>query len=162
MSRFFLLPLLAAGLTVMASAQSYNGHGYAHMGLEGGGGSDLGSSISFGAGGEGFAWRGLAVGGELNYLAPPARLNYGIGLVSVNPAWHFVNREKPARLVPFVTGGYSLAFRSGVAHLYNLGGGLTWWFRPRIGLRTEVRVYSPITVETTDHLASVRIGLSFR
>ena len=88
-------------------------------------------------GGEGILAGGLGVGGELGYLYPGSQFAAGIGLGSVNASYHFF--KGPARWVPFVTGGYSLAFRSDGTSLVNYGGGLNYSFRPRLGLRLEVR-----------------------
>ena len=41
--------------------------------------------------------------------------------------------------IPFVTVGYSLAFRTSTANLWNFGGGLNYWLRDRIALMAEVR-----------------------
>ena len=49
----------------------------------------------------------------------------------------------------------------GSLNAINLGGGLHWWFKDRIGLRLEVRDHIPL-VESSFHVVGFRIGLAFR
>src|SRR5438093_4905784 len=93
--------------------------------------------IHFGGGAEGNVYKGLGVGAELGFLGPMEYLREGVGLFSVNALYTFKTRNP--RLAPFVTGGYSLAFRGAVANGLNFGGGTHYWFSRRVGLRFEVR-----------------------
>lgn len=158
------LRLLAALFTVAAAAygQQYNGHGYGFFSMDSPNGGTLLKMMSAGAGGEGFLYKGLALGGELSYVFPREYPSDGFGLFSVNGAYHFVNRQRPGRIVPFVTGGYTLGFRSGTANLMNWGGGVTWWVSQRVGLRTEVRSYEYVGSHAEHFLAGVRFGVQFR
>jgi hypothetical protein len=64
-------------------------------------------------------------------------------------------------IAPFVTGGYTLSFRSGVAHLVNFGGGINYWFSRKMGLRLEARDY--ISAQCgCGHTVEFRIGFAFR
>ncbi len=114
-----------------------------------------------GAGGEGLIYKGLGAGGEIGYLAPWDTFRGGVGVVSANGSYHFRRAERDARLVPFVTSGYTLMFHSGSANLFNFGGGVNYWFKERWGLRLEFRDHvwpnSP-----TAHYWGFRIGLAFR
>lgn len=142
-----------------ATAQSYNGHGYAFFGLDAPHSGSLSDLLSVGGGGEGFVWRGLAAGGDLAYVGPRQGYGEGIGLLSANGSYHFVDRSQPGRVVPFVTGGYGLAFRSGTLNLWNIGGGMTWWFSRHAGLRAEVRSFH-WKGERFD--TSLRFGVAFK
>jgi len=144
--------------SLSAFAQSYHGHGYAHVSTAGDNAS-LGSTIGFGAGGEGFLYKGLALNGELNYLAPPGAMPNGAGMLATGGAYHF---RKSQRLVPFVNAGYSMAFRSGVAHFAHYGGGLSFWLNRHLGLRSELRLYSPLTADFRGVATEFRFGVTFR
>src|SRR5688572_20797054 len=61
-----------------------------------------------GGGGEFAASNGLGVGTELGYLGPWVNGSNGVGLMSLNGLYRFL----PGNIQPFVTGGYSLGFRS--------------------------------------------------
>jgi len=65
-------------------------------------------------------------------------------------------------VVPFVTMGYTLGFRSGTANMMNWGGGLTWWMFRRVGLRTEVRSYEYLGHYNGHFNAGLRFGVQFR
>jgi len=95
----------------------------------------------------------------LGYITGWRDFGNGIGMLSVNGSYHF-NRNR--KLSPFISGGYSMAFRSGAINLFNFGGGINYWFRDRIGLRLEFRdhVYSQYSHST--HYLGGRIGCSFR
>jgi hypothetical protein len=100
--------------------------------------------LHVGIGGEGIIHKGLGVGGEIGYFR---HLGFGsdsgLGLLSINPTYHFMNASESRKLVPFATGGFSLFFRSGSAIGGNFGGGITYWFKDRIGVRFELRDHIP-------------------
>jgi hypothetical protein len=140
------------------SQENYKGQGYLLFGV--GGSTSLGGMEQIGGGGDVFVYRGLGVGGELGYLFPMEGVAYGLGLLSVNGSYNF-NRKSSAKLSPFISGGYSLAFRDGYANLYNLGGGVNWWLARRIGIRVECRDYV-WTGGGSDHMPMFRVGMAFR
>ncbi|MBK9314132.1 MAG: hypothetical protein IPM55_07795 [Acidobacteria bacterium] len=152
-------------LSIGVNAQSGNdskGHGYLFVApgaATNGGGSS--ASLHIGGGGEGLVYKGLGVGGEIGWLGPTRALNDGFGVLSANGSYHFRNATASGKVVPFVTGGWSLAFRSGSAHGGNFGGGINYWFKERIGLRLEVRdhVFNNFT---STHFLGFRVGLAFR
>ncbi len=82
-------------------------------------------------------YKGLGAGAELGYLFPRQSFANGVGLFSANAFYHI--QPDSSFLVPFLTGGYSLAFRQETVNLANFGGGVDYWFRGRWGLRMEVR-----------------------
>ena len=118
------------------------------------------TGLQAGFGGEGMVYKGLGVGGEISYLNLGG-YTYGLGAVSPNASYHFRGLTKDGKVVPFVTGGYSLYFRNGVAHGLNFGGGVNYWFKERVGLRVEVRD-QVLPFDGTLHYVGFRAGISFR
>jgi hypothetical protein len=117
------------------------------------------STLQIGFGGEYVVRRvGAGIGGELSALGPTEAFSSAVGVASINGYYHFARSR--ARLDPFVTGGYSLFFRSGHLSLGNFGGGVNWWFQPRIGLRLEFRDHIRSSGRTA-HWWGVRFGLVF-
>jgi hypothetical protein len=118
-------------------------------------------TIQLGAGGEGILGKGIGIGAELGVLAQPRYFgDSALGVVSLNPYYHFYRGDR-RQVDPFVTGGYTLIFRSGHANLANLGGGLHYWFRSRLGIRLEFRDHLN-TSGTISHFWGFRAGLAFR
>jgi len=153
-ARVAALTLVAASLC--AQDRPYNGHGYAYF--TGGFCQHNYVLVGGGGGGEAFLWRGLAVGGEVGFHQFLSSLNFG--LASATVGYHFVNRKRPGRFDPFVNfSPAGLYFGPGTGGAGGIGGGLNYWFKPRMGLRTEVR-FQVLAAE--EALAVFRIGLSFR
>ena len=113
----------------------------------------------FGGGGEALIYKGAGIGAELSYVTPWSNYSAGIGLLSLDGSYHFARSRK---ISPFVTGGYSLAFRQGHINLVNFGGGVNCWISNRIGIRLELRDHVNRNAWTTIQYLSARIGLSFR
>ncbi len=126
-------------------------------GLPGGG-----KIAQFGGGGERRVYKRLGIGGDLGYLFPARGVGNGVGLLSVNASYHFGEGRSSQKLVPFVTGGYSLMFRGGAVSGFNFGGGVTEWFTDRIGLRMEVRDHTVSPCGCRLHVVQFRVGLTFR
>lgn len=153
--------IIVCSMTAAAqSKDSRRGWGYAFGGV--GAISDSGANPFFhvGGGGEGLVYKGLGFGGEIGYFAPFESGSDGVGLLSVNTAYHFGGNDASRKVVPFVTGGYSLAFRDFASHGGNFGGGVQWWVRDRVALRFEVRDH--IFSSDSPHAVSFRVGVSFR
>ena len=161
--RWFLGAVCAISMAVAASAQQaqpnkYSGHGYVHFGIAGAE-RNFDTVYSAGVGGEGFLYKGLAAGASLEMLSAYENIASTVGVLSPTASWHFVDRNKEQHWVPFVSGGYSLGFSTGGhANGYNFGGGITWWFKPKYGVRTEFRDQ----VFEGRHLYVFRFGLAFR
>ncbi len=119
-------------------------------------------TLHIGGGGEGLVAKGLGLGGDLGYGAPWRSFGDGIGTLSPNVSYHFLSRNREAKAEPFVTGGYTLFFRSGTANGFNFGGGVNWWFKEGVGLRFEVRDNVMVANGDTGHFIGFRIGLAFR
>ena len=116
------------------------------------------ATMHFGAGAEALVYKGLGLGAEIGYLTPWRDISAGIGILSADGSYHF-NRNRKAS--PFITGGYSLAFREGHANLINIGGGLNYWFNEKMGMRLEFRDhFNPH--HSNYHYLSFRIGYAFR
>jgi hypothetical protein len=158
MRELFVIILLMASAPAMALGQSRGerrGWGYGFAGI-GGTGSELFATA--GVGGERLLYRGLGVGGEIGYLSTTDSIGNGLGLGSVNLAYHFNHSGKVA---PFVTGGASAAFRSGVsAGGGNIGGGIQYWPKDHLGLRFEVRDH--VFSSDSPHIFVFRVGVTFR
>lgn len=151
-----LLILLVCASARFATAQEHSGEGYLFFapGVITSPGNSTGS-LHLGGGGEGFLHKGIAAAAELGYLAPWDDFDGGIGILSLDGQYHFNRGQK---VVPFVTAGYSLAFRSGHANLFNYGVGANIWMRANKGLRLEFRDH----VDTNNHYIDFRIGYAFR
>ena len=138
------------------------GDGYYTVGLGifAGGGGNNGVTGNSSLGGEVFVFRGFAVGGEGGLLGGGSCC---LPHISVNAARHFAkSRFRTKGLVPFVTGGFTVGSpEPGISVKgFNAGGGVTWWFRNRVGLRAEIRDYI-FPPEHVNFLA-LRFGISFR
>ena len=112
-------------------------------------------ALHIGAGGEGQLYKGLNLGAELGLISVDSNIE-SVGLAELNGSYHFRGVTKSNKLVPFITGGPSLAIRYGVAPGFNVGGGFSYWFQDRMGLRTEFRSH------TFYALNEFRIALTFR
>lgn len=159
-----MLTVMMALMSVIGQAQSGSdskgiGYLFGAPGVSANGGST--ATLHIGVGGEGLVYKGLGVGGEIGYLAPTRSLGDGFGVLSVNGSYHFLNATSSGKVVPFVTGGWSLAFRSGSSNGVNFGGGVDYWFKDRVGLRFEVRDHLFNDFSST-HFVGFRVGLSFR
>ena len=110
----------------------------------------------------------LAAGGEVLFArrvgvsAEVALVAFG-GRASLDGTVHFPHGER-AKLDPFIQAGFtrSTGEYSNVYHGWNVGAGVSYWVRPRLGLRVEF-------VETVQHLDTwteqyhlARFGITFR
>jgi len=147
-----------------APAKSVSGLGYGFFGLgaatfEG----DSEGTWHVGGGGEAVFRDGFGVGAELGYLDWLENGGDGLGVLSVNGASHFNGGAAARRWRPFVSGGYTLGFDGGVSeNLFNIGGGVDIWLKPRFGLRVELRDHIWSDEGDTVHFWGVRFGVTFR
>jgi hypothetical protein len=151
---------LIAATTVIAMAQNSNGYVF----FAPGGISCCGQTtmtLHLGAGGEAVLAKGVGFGAEIGALGTRKYYSDSVfGVLSPNGYYHFLH-DKDSRLDPFVTGGYSLFFRSGHGNFANFGGGINCWFNKRLGARLELRDHIN-TTNTIGHFWGVRFGLAFR
>lgn len=166
MKQFFaiagLMAVLAAGAFAQSGREAYNAVGTIGFGFGGRAdrATDFGKLMSFVGGGEGYVWKGLALGGDGQFVWQRDNSDTNFGLLAIGPSYHFDDRENPRKIVPFVTGGYGLAFRDDALSLYQLGGGVTWWPKARVGLRFEYRYYDNTRNEF--QMNQLRFSVSFR
>jgi hypothetical protein len=155
-----LLPLAAAALAEpRGGPENHSGQGYIFYGAAFAP-EDFEAQNMFGAGGEALVYEGLGLGGELGYTFPQNGFEYGFGLASANASYHFVGRAGTQRFAPFLTGGYSVAFRDGALNLINYGAGANVWFSERAGVRFEIRNYQH--PRWGQFQLALRLGLTFR
>jgi hypothetical protein len=155
MKRLFLI-FVAAALPIYAE-EAPGAQAYGYFGIMGSNGITYGKLLNPGFGLDGFVYRGLAAGADIGYVGYYNNFgSSGFGLFSPNVSYHFFNGT---RVTPFVTGGYSLAFRSGTSSLGNYGGGITCWFSRSVGLRVEIRDHRDAS---GSHFTGTRFGVSFR
>jgi hypothetical protein len=128
-----------------------------------GGISNGGTSLHLGGGIEVLAWKGLGASFEGGYVGPlPDGFDYGIGVVSANAFYQF-GRPQRRKVTPFVTGGYSLGFRSQSVNAVNVGAGVNYWLSEGVALRLELRDHIPIENGLRDeHLWGARVGFTWR
>lgn len=160
MRKIFAAIAIMAFISAAAFAQSApdrKAWGYVFGGAGGNSGGNATASFQVGAGGEALVYKGLGLGAEIGYLAPFKSGSDGFGIFSVNPSYHF--KTSNSKLVPFVTGGYSLAFRSGSSSGGNFGGGVQYWMKDHLGLRVEFRDH--VFSSDSPHFYQFRVGLSF-
>jgi hypothetical protein len=130
----------AGGQQPPAESKPFRGYGFAYF-QAAGGCCRFGDLLGVGAGGDALFFKGLGASIDLGYVFPRACPTRGIGLLTLNPSYHFAGRSKPRKVMPFVTAGYALAFRAETASVGNFGGGVTWWISRKTGLRLEARDY---------------------
>lgn len=150
----------AAAITSTQPAKEYRGHGYVFV-APGVVTSGSTATLHFGGGGEGLIRGGFSAGAEIGGLVPVRDFSEGFGILSADAGYHFLKASQSGKVVPFVNGGYTLFFRSGVANGVNFGGGVNYWFKERVGLRFEVRDHVAVEIPET-HFIGFRIGLTFR
>jgi hypothetical protein len=159
-----LLMAMASGAalaqTPQPSNREFRAQGYGYVG-PGAFTADSDTLLHYGIGGEGLIKGGFGAGAEIGGFARSGRIDRGFGVFSPNVSYHFLKASRSGKLVPFVTGGYTLFFASGVDNGVNFGGGVNYWFKERVGLRIEVRDHW--LVPTSEfHAIGVRFGIAFR
>jgi hypothetical protein len=116
--------------------------------------------MGIGGGGNYRSSIGLGGGVDLSYLAPWRDKGDGIGALS--PYLYYSYLKKRNKVEPFLSGGYTLFFRSGTANGINFGGGVHYWFAKKIGLKLEFRDDLFLYTSPHYHFVSFRIGVAFR
>ena len=152
---FALAMVPASALAQKADMPKGWGYGFGGIGASSG---DFGhTTVHVGGGGEGLFYKGLGAGAEIGYLGRDG-FGSGFGVASVNVAYHFGRPGQ--KLVPFVTGGGTVAFRTGAAGGGNFGGGVQYWMKDRVALRLEFRDH--IISSDSPHFYGFRVGIAFR
>ena len=158
MTRLWLLSL---GLATCSGLWAQGSHGYVFAGPGGNTASGYTSkTLHIGAGGEKVFSPGIGVGIEVGYLGQNGRFSSGLGLVSPNGYYHFLDRRGKAD--PFVTAGYTLLFRTDAANLFNYGAGLNYWLSDHLGAKVEFRDHVYGRDSRSMHYWGFRFGVTFR
>jgi hypothetical protein len=166
MRKFAVVVLLILCVSSLAMAQAGRGYAYFAPGqVRYPGGSD--TMLGFGGGGKYISESGAGLGAELGIVGPKGNFkdDYA-GIFSLNGYYVFKTKDKKAE--PFVTGGYTRAWRQDVpGNWFNFGGGLDYWFHPKAGLMLEFRDHINRSEfdgseRSTIQLWAIRIGVTFR
>jgi hypothetical protein len=110
-----------------------------------------------GGGGQGLLKGGLGLTGEVGYFGFFEVPGEGVGLLSPGVVYSF---NRGGKTLPFVTGGYTLFFRQGIANGFYFGGGVDRWMGNRWGIRIEGR--DQVMPACNEHLIEVRLGIILR
>ena len=110
-----------------------------------------------GGGGQARLAGGLGITAEMGYLAYLEAPGRGVGLFSPGVVYSF---NRSARTVPFVTGGYTLFFRSGTASGFFVGGGVDRWMGEHWGIRIEGR--DQVMPTCNEHFLEARFAIIIR
>ena len=163
--RLFAAIIALVFVSVNASAQSKGerrGWGYGFIAVGGTAGDGSVFTFTYGGGGERLVYRGFGLGAELGNVTPISDFGQGLGVFSTNASYNFGARDRSKKVVPFVTGGYSLKFRddddSGGG--LNIGAGVHYWASDRLGVRLEFRDHH--FFKGALNFYGVRLGVTFR
>ena len=120
-------------------------------------------AIHAAGGGEILADGRIGGGGEYGVLANSGG---GMFVTSVNAVVHFVPSQPTpvrSRLSPFVTAGYTrMSSGEGGFNGWNAGGGTDVWLKPRVGMRSELRVHVRSDERGSVEYWAFRVGVVFR
>jgi hypothetical protein len=157
---FTLLKALALSSLTTLPATALDGYVFVAPGAIGGRQFTNGT-LHVGGGVEKLFRERIGVSAEIGALGLWNNYRGAIGIFSVNGSYHFGDRA--GKVDPFVTGGYSLGFRSATLNFGNFGGGVNYWFRDGLGLRVEFRDHVHAASRANAlHYWGVRFGLAFR
>ena len=136
----------------------YNGGGYTLFGF--GACQHKVPYFNASVGGEALLVKGLSLGAEVGYntFIESRSKSWGLGLLNVG--YHFVDRSNPKKFEPFINWGViGAGFGEGsFGPAASLGGGVIYWFKPKMGIRSEFR-YMVISEE---RIPMFGVGISFR
>lgn len=152
-----ILILIATVTTAFAQPQEGRGAGAAYAAGGAVGDSDDNEGFwQFGGGGEYVFSNGLGFEVDVG-IVTAGGFDASAGVFSVGPLYEFKSDKKTA---PFLTGGYTLFFRSGTANAFHVGGGVRHWFNDSFGMRFEVR--DEVVVPGSIHFIQGRVTFLFR
>jgi hypothetical protein len=163
------LALMTAAAVMLGAAPAAGQEGTTSTGFQPylfaapGGISSGGTTLHVGGGVDLLLWKGLGASVEGGYVGPMEAMDYGLGIISTNAFYQF-GTPKRRRITLFVTGGYTLGFRSERVNAMNIGGGANYWLSDTLGLRIELRDHLPVIDGGVrdDHLWGLRIGFTWR
>lgn len=150
------LPLLSAVLFGSLQGIQAQSHGYGFAGATIGD-RPLSGAFRYGIGGGWAVAPHVTIGGEVGGLRGDGTNG---AVLSGNVGVHF-RRRVDTGLDPFVTGGITGARAGGENGVWgNIGGGVNYWCRPRLGFRGEFRGYPG--GQDLNSFSEFRFGISFR
>jgi hypothetical protein len=100
----------------------------------------------------------FTVGGEIGVYTFVERNSPTFGIAAFNFGYHFLDRTRPSKWEPFLSVGPGVGFGRASGAAVSMGGGSNYWVKPKVGIRTEGRVYS----FNSDIMTVFRLGFSFR
>jgi hypothetical protein len=166
------LPLLLMAPTfalAQDSAHPYRGQAYAFFGF---GTATPGSPLFeyLGGGAEGFLYKGLGFGGEVDYANAGSGAQVYTGhawIGSADFSYHFGRHVARGKADPFVIGGFSVVGSTEQGAGYgtpaaNFGAGANWWLAEHAALRFEFRDVVGARFWPYQNAFSFRIGVTFR
>lgn len=157
MRRFLAIAVICCASTLPSWGQIGNAYVFAAPGALTCCGESL-STLHVGGGGEVKVWKRLGAGAEIGALGPTEDFSAALGVMSANGYYHLLGSGR--KLDPFVTGGYSLFWRSGHVNMGNIGVGANYWFARHFGLRVEGRDHIRHTGGDSLHYWGVRFGIA--
>jgi hypothetical protein len=160
-SSFIALCMISSATVLAQGSFRDRGSGFIYYGTAAAMDSgSIGYPVGIGAGGQVFLIRGLAAGADFGYYANPGYSDVDFRLFSANLGYHFKSRRVFHRIDPFVVGGWGLFNDRSNVSLGFGGAGLDAWFRKKIGLRFEGRMYA--AGQCGCGLMTLRVGLLLR
>jgi hypothetical protein len=121
------------------------------------------TSLHFGGDADILLFKGAGINTELGVMGPLEDFSRRLGMFSANGIYHFTTSGLSPRLSPFVTSGFTLAFKEGdTRNLFNVGAGVNYWAATRVGLRFEFRDHMMFGHASTAHYWGVRMGVVLR
>lgn len=163
-----LLVMVPASVSAQDTDHPYRGQGYLVFGVgPGTGGPSNPIFKQAGGGGEGFLYKGLGVGAEVEYASGG---NYEFSKAWIGSAdfsYHLRRHAARGKVDPFVLGGLSVVGptqkgggRGSPAG--NFGGGANLWLAQHAALRLEFRDVVGANFWPYSDVLSFRVGVTFR
>jgi hypothetical protein len=157
--------MVLLGMAMSAAAWGQHTNGYVYGGFSTIPGRQIytywhGQHAQVGGGGQVGVGR-FTLGADITALIATGNVQRNGAIVSVGPGFHFFGKTE-RKLDPFVTGGLSGLVSRGAGVMAHYGGGVNYWFHPRVALRLEFRDHVWLTEGEQVHFTGGRIGLSFR
>lgn len=150
---------LALPLAAQEKSHAWQGYGYYGFGARGEAPYQDSMYNTYGAGAEGFLYRGLALGIDGGYLSQvPGYSAKGFVLVAPDVSYHIGRGRKFVPFAAFGVGGIASDYGFGL--MAHLGGGFSYWFKDRVGVRVEYRQVQ--TSSDIGALPMIRFGVTFR
>lgn len=150
------MAILVFSGALMAQDAGRRGWVYGYAGI---GGASQSSSLHLGGGGTVLVAGGFGLEGELaRFGSTASHVDNSISVISANLAYHFGGRNLTRKLIPFGTGGLSIADRRSGGG--NFGFGVQYWAYERVALRFEFREH--IFSSDSPFIHGFHIGLAFR